>query len=263
MFPKSIFISHGGGPLPLLGDLGHQHMVSCLQQIAATIPKPKAILVISAHWESDVPTITASPRPELIYDYYGFPAESYDIQYPCTGEAQLAKQVYQQLSEAGIDARLDDNRGLDHGVFVPMKIMYPEADIPCVQLSLVSSLDERQHIEIGTALKSLPQEQILIIGSGFSFHNLMAFFSVENDDARRHNADFEHWLTEVCSSESLSEAERRDLLENWHKAPGARYCHPRHEHLLPLHVCYGVAQSAAGQSYNIEILNKKSSMYIW
>ena len=134
--PRALFISHGGGPLPLLGDPGHQEMVSCLQEIASNIPRPDAVLVVSAHWEAPVPAITACDRPPLIYDYYGFPPESYDIAYPCAGEPSLAQEVYRLLGEDGIEARLDEARGFDHGVFVPLKIMYPQAAIPCVQLSL-------------------------------------------------------------------------------------------------------------------------------
>lgn len=263
LLPKALFISHGGGPLPLLGDPGHTQMVTCLQQLAAEMPKPKAVLIISAHWECELPTITASAKPRLIYDYHGFPPESYDIQYPCAGQPLLANKVYQLLEQAGIESRLDYNRGLDHGVFVPMKIMYPDADIPCVQLSLVSTLDEGQHIAIGEALIGLEQEQVLLIGSGFSFHNLRAFFSADSEQAQQDNHDFEQWLVDICTNKGLSEAARREQLENWNKAPGARFCHPRHEHLLPLHVCYGAAQSAAEQCYAVEILNKTSSMYLW
>ncbi len=263
LLPKALFISHGGGPLPLLGDPGHTQMLTCLQQIAAAIPKPKAVVIISAHWESELPTITASANPGLIYDYYGFPPESYDIQYPCSGDPLLAQKLAELLDAAGIEARLDYDRGLDHGVFVPMKIMYPDADIPCVQLSLMSTLDERQHIAIGEALMGLEQEQVLIIGSGFSFHNLRAFFSADTDQARQNNHDFEDWLVDICTNKSLSEAARREQLANWNQALGARFCHPRHEHLLPLHVCYGAAQSVAKQAFVVEILNKTSSMYLW
>jgi 4,5-DOPA dioxygenase extradiol len=128
--PRAVFLSHGGGPLPLLGDPDHRQMVSCLQNIAVNIPRPDAILVVSAHWEEPVPTLTAASNPSLIYDYFGFPPESYDIQYPCVGEPFLAGEIYRMLGDRDIDARLDEARGLDHGVFVPLKIMYPEADIP-------------------------------------------------------------------------------------------------------------------------------------
>lgn len=174
--PKALFISHGGGPLPLLGHPGHNEMVTCLRQIAADLPRPAAIVVVSAHWEESVPTITAAANPPLIYDYYGFPSESYEIQYPCPGDPELANDIYRMLSVQGIEARLDASRGFDHGVFVPLKIMYPEADIPCVQLSLVRNLDPLLHIEIGAALQTLVDRNVLVIGSGFSFHSIDEFF---------------------------------------------------------------------------------------
>ncbi|WP_369809269.1 class III extradiol ring-cleavage dioxygenase [Paraglaciecola sp. MB-3u-78] len=139
--PNILFISHGGGPMTLLGDEGHKEMVNCLQDIATKIIKPSAIIVVSAHWEETLPTITSGDKPSLIYDYYGFPQESYEIEYPCVGDPQLAEQIYNLLESAGIDANLNEQRGFDHGLFVPLKIMYPNADIPCVQLSLVNSLD--------------------------------------------------------------------------------------------------------------------------
>lgn len=261
--PRAMFISHGGGPLPLLGDPGHREMVSCLQGIAVSLPRPDAILVVSAHWEERVPTITAGSKPPLIYDYYGFPPESYDIQYPCAGEPSLAREIYRMLGDGEIGARLDEERGFDHGVFVPLKIMYPEADIPCVQLSLVDTLDALRHIEVGNALQNLASQNVLVIGSGFSFHNLRAFFGPDNADSRQLNQAFEQWLQDVCVGSEIPEHKRREMLMQWADAPGARYCHPREEHLLPLHVCYGVAQSACTERYELTIMNKKSSMYLW
>ena len=261
--PRAMFISHGGGPLPLLGDPGHKHMVTCLQDIAADIPRPDAILVISAHWEEKVPTLTAHPNPALIYDYYGFPPESYDIQYPCDGKPELATEIYRMLGEQKIDARLDHTRGLDHGVFVPLKIMYPKADIPCVQLSLVNTLDAALHIRIGSALQGVVNKNVLVIGSGFSFHNMRAFFAPTDAESYRLNESFENWLHDVCGNRNLSEEKRQELLTHWADAPGARYCHPREEHLLPLHVCYGVSQSPCTKIYNLDILGKRSSMCVW
>ena len=203
--PRVLFLSHGGGPLPLLGDPAHLEMVLHLRAIAERMPRPSAILVVSAHWEEQAATLTSGANPEVIYDYYGFPAASYEIQYPCPGEPELAGQVRRLLGDAGIEARLDAQRGFDHGLFVPLKLMYPEADIPCIQLSLVSGLDPAEHIAIGRAQR----------------------------------------------------------LEEWALAPFARYCHPREEHLLPLHVCYGIAQSACSEYFQLEILHKKSSMYLW
>ena len=241
----------------------HGEMVSCLKAIAAEIDRPSAIIVVSAHWEESRPTITSSENPALIYDYNGFPKESYEIRYPCPGAPDLARSLAEYLAKAGIDADLDEARGFDHGLFVPLKIMFPEADVPCVQLSLIKSLDPAVHIQLGQALQDMGDQSLLLIGSGFSFHNMRAFMTPETDEAKAMNASFEDWLLDTCSDRNLSEHERRQRLVDWDFTPFARYCHPREEHLLPLHVCYGFAESACTKSYNLQILNKKSSMYLW
>lgn len=261
--PRAIFISHGGGPLPLLGDPGHSEMVACLAQMAADIPRPDAIVVASAHWEEAVPTITAQAKPPLIYDYYGFPPESYEIQYPAVGEPALAGAIHGMLSDCGIEAKLDDKRGFDHGMYVPLKIMYPEADIPCVQISLVKSLDAAFHIDIGVALQKLTEQNVLLMGSGFSFHNMRAFFAPAEAETTQLNEAFEAWLHETCASKLQAEVQRRERLIRWADAPGARYCHPREEHLLPLHVCYGAAQAPSTEVIQLPILDKQSSMIVW
>ena len=260
---RILFISHGGGPLPLLGDPGHRELVGTLQQLAGMLEKPSAIVVISAHWEAGRPTLTSGASPELIYDYYGFPEESYEIEYPAPGQPELARVIAGKLNEKGIDAELDGQRGFDHGLFVPLKIMYPDADIPCIQLSLVNSLDPDEHIRIGEALAEHPDETLLILGSGFSFHNMRAFFAPASDESRALNASFEQWLVETCTSPGLDEAERRRRLVDWASAPGARYCHPREEHLLPLHVCYGAAGRPAEKTIEFEAIGKKASAYLW
>lgn len=249
--------------MPLLGDERHQDMVDCLKTIAAKIRRPSAILVISAHWESDVPTLTSGEHPPLIYDYYGFPEESYHIQYPCPGEPDLAHQTYAALNTAQVPVQLDADRGFDHGLFVPLKIMFPDADIPCIQLSLMNSLNPSDHIQLGRALRSLAYDNLLVIGSGFSFHNLREFFKVGTPDSKAMNKAFEDWLLKTCTSPDISEEERKQRLIRWEDAPHARYCHPREEHLLPLHVCYGLAQSPCTEAFELEILGKKSSMYFW
>ena len=249
--------------MPLLGDVHHRDMVTWLQHIAADIPRPDAIIVVSAHWEEPIPTITAARTPSLLYDYYGFPPESYEIEYPCPGDPGLAGELYRLLLNSNMEARLDQDRGLDHGTFVPLKVMYPEADIPCIQLSMVDTLGAEQHIQIGEVLHNLYKQNVLIIGSGFTFHNMKAFFEPESAEAIRLNHAFEDWLEATCGSSAYSESQRRELLINWDEAPGARYCHPREEHLLPLHVCYGVARSACTRHISLTILNKKSSMYMW
>lgn len=226
-----LFISHGGGPLPLLGDPGHAEMVATLTELAGDLRKPAAILVISAHWEQQQPSITAAARPGLIYDYSGFPPAAYEITYPCPGESALAARIHRVLEQAGISSRLDDQRGFDHGVFVPLKLMYPDAEIPCVQLSLVNSLDAATHLAIGRALRALDYSNLLVIGSGFSFHNMRAFFAPDTPEIRARNEAFETWLEQTCTDPELSEAERTSRLVNWEDAPHARFCHPREEHL--------------------------------
>jgi len=246
-----LYLSHGGGPLPLLGDKGHQNMVNFIREVAPQLVKPSAILVISAHWEESKPTITSGKSPSLIYDYYGFPKASYEIEYPAPGAPELANKIFNLLGKAGIEAKLDDQRGFDHGLFVPLKMLYPEANIPCVQLSLVNSLQPEEHIQMGKALADLRKDNVLVIGSGFSFHNLKEFFMPSTKEAKAMNESFEQWLIETCSSSHFTEQEREQRLRNWHAAPAASYCHPRAEHLLPLHVCYGVAGSAAKKSISI------------
>lgn len=258
-----LFLSHGGGPKPLFGEESHREMVDCLKDMTARIEKPSAIIVISAHWEEEGPSVTSSAKPELLYDYYGFPPESYEIQYPCPGYPQLAEQISTAFKQAGFESRLESERGLDHGVFVPLKLMYPEADIPCVEVSLLSSLDSEAHIDIGRALQSLDLENVLVIGSGFTFHNMKAFFAPETDDVKAMNEAFEQWLIDTCSNPEIGEQERRERLIHWERAPHARFSHPREEHLLPLHVCYGLAQRPADEVFDLKVLNKKSSMYLW
>ncbi|MBW4936119.1 DODA-type extradiol aromatic ring-opening family dioxygenase [Marinobacter sp. F4206] len=261
--PDVLFISHGGGPMPLLGDPGHRELVDHLIDLGGMLKKPSAILVISAHWEEPVPTITAGASPPLIYDYYGFPPEAYEIQYPCPGEPALASQVYQALNKAGIPSRLDAQRGFDHGLFVPLKLMYPEADIPCIQLSLVNSLDAGEHLAIGRALRGLDCENLLVIGAGFSFHNMRAFFAPNTREVQARNQAFEDWLNQTCTDAGLLESQRAERLAHWDRAPHARFCHPREEHLLPLHVCYGLAGRASDARMTATILGKQSGIFYW
>lgn len=258
-----LFISHGGGPLPLMGDPGHKEMIEKLPKIAAELQRPSAILVISAHWEEQVPTITSSPSPALYYDYYGFPPETYEIEYPSPGNPELAGQIHKALSAAGISSKLDAKRGFDHGMFVPLKLMYPEAGIPCVQLSLVNTLDPSTHIAIGKALQQLDTENLLVLGSGFTFHNMREFFKMPSESTIAKNIAFEDWLEDSLSNKKYSENERSKRLIAWDSAPNARYCHPREEHLIPLHVCYGLAGRACDTHISATIAQKKSGMFYW
>lgn len=258
-----LFIPHGGGPMPLLGEEGHLKLISFLKKIPSELGNPQAIILISAHWEEVVPTITSGSAPNLIYDYSGFPEESYQIQYPAPGSPELAEKVFQQLKKNGIDAKLDSKRGFDHGLFVPLKLMYPEADIPCIQISLVKSLNPKVHIEMGKALARLRDENILFIGSGFSFHSLREFFTKQPNGIDAKNVAFEKWLIETCTDPDkyLSEGENR--LAHWSNAPYAKYCHPREEHLLPLHVCFGLSNAPARLVFQDKVLGKLTSSFLW
>jgi len=261
--PTVLYLSHGGGPLPLLGDPAHQQMVDTLAQIAKLLPKPKVIVVFSAHWEADEVTITHSEKPELIYDYSGFPDAAYDLSYPASGQPKLAEKVRNAFEKAGIRAHLDENRGFDHGLFVPLTLLFPQANIPCIQVSLLKNLSAKQHLALGEALKGLFDDETLVIGSGFSFHNMRAFFAKESAESTVKNRAFEQWLQQTCSDEGITEAERYQRLKDWESAPHARYCHPREEHLLPLHVCYGLMQRPCDEVFEVTILNKLASMYLW
>jgi len=171
--------------------------------------------------------------------------------------------VFALLKDKGIVAELDIQRGFDHGLFVPLKIMFPEADIPCIQLSLVNSLNPLEHIKLGEALAGLEKESVLILGSGFSFHNLKAFFTQVTAGSQRMNESFERWLIETCSNHALAEKDRVQRLVSWAAAPGARFCHPREEHLLPLHVCCGAVGRASRMFFAMNILGRKASAYLW
>jgi len=257
-----LYLSHGGGPLPLLGEPGHARLVGFLEQLPAQLPRPQAIVVISAHWEAPVPTLTSSARPPLLYDYYGFPEASYHITYPAPGAPELARRIQGLLAQRDLPAQLDAERGLDHGVFVPLKLLYPQADIPCLQLSLIGSLDARTHLRMGQALAPLRSDGVLVLGSGFSFHNMQALMSqTPGPDAR--NAEFQDWLIATCTDPALHESERAERLRQWTQAPHARYCHPREEHLLPLHVAYGAAGSAASVIFDDFVIGKRTVAFLW
>ncbi len=260
-----LYLPHGGGPLPLIGDERHAELVNFLKEIATRISEPSAILVISAHWEADQPTITSGSHPELIYDYYGFPAESYDIQYPAPGNPQLANEVLELIHHSGVSAVLDDQRGFDHGLFVPLKLMFPKANISCIQLSLLNNLDPLQHIAMGKSLAALRKKNVLIIGSGMSFHNMRAFFSSDTNSSKESEL-FNDWLIETCVSQTIPTEEREQRLIEWEKAPSARFCHPREEHLLPLHVCFGIAFAEtpiAEVVFNQGVMGKRVAGLLW
>lgn len=258
---RVVYFSHGGGPLPLLGDPGHKAMIDFMNVLPEQLILPDLILVISAHWEESVPTLLGSPNPPMFYDYYGFPSETYKVQYPAPGAPDKASQIARMLSDAGIPAQINPSRGYDHGHFIPLLLMYPQANIPTLQLSLIRGLDPEQHLQLGEALRALLNENALVIGSGFSFHNMSAFSWRSNGKPDPANNAFQDWLIEANTKPSY--VATRNALLNWEQAPSARYCHPREEHLLPLLVCAGLAQAPAQVIFDDQILGKRGLAFGW
>lgn len=255
-----LYIPHGGGPLPLLNHKGHLELIQFLKEIPEQLEQPDTIIIVSAHWEQSIPTLTASASPPLIYDYNGFAPEAYEIDYPAPGNPRIAEKLLSILERQNIHAQLDKRWGFDHGVFVPLKLMYPDARIPCIQLSLINGLDPLQHINLGCALKELRDEKILVLGSGFSFHNMKTFSQTGIDSK---NVEFDQWLVETMTDPLLSTSNRKDRLINWQDAPHSKYCHPREEHLLPLHVCYGITEMPARLVFHGSVLGKTSCAFLW
>ena len=253
-FP-SIFIPHGGGPCFFMdwtrGPANTwDNMASWLTELPLTwSKKPKAIIIFSAHWEMDVVHINSNAAPELIYDYYGFPEHTYQLTYPAPGSPELAKEIQALFSTAGIKSQLDPDHGFDHGTFVPLKVMLPDADIPVVQVSLHSSLDPDFHLQMGAALQSLRNDNVLILGSGMSFHNMQIL--MQGSDSGNHAQHFDAWLTDACTQAS---PERNELLTNWQSAPSAITCHPREEHLIPLMVAAGAAGYDKGENIFTDVV---------
>ena len=166
MTPRALYIPHGGGPMPVLGDPGHTELITYLEGLAGELGKPSAIVVVSAHWEEATPHITANPQPELYFDYYGFPPETYEYTYDAPGSVELAERLSRALAAADFDPVLDTERGFDHGMFIPLMLMYPDASIPVVQVSLVDGLDTETHIALGEALRPEIDGDVLVLGSG-------------------------------------------------------------------------------------------------
>jgi len=243
-FP-TLFISHGGGPWPYIEDMRQRFAVTAseLQKLSAALPaKPKAILVITGHWEAPQFTVSTAEHPPMEYDYYGFPEHTYHVQYPAAGNPALAKRVAELLGLAGITCDEDSSRGFDHGVFVPLMLMYPEADVPVVMLSMKSSYDPLEHIKAGAALAPLRDEGVLIIGSGLTYHNMRGFGRPASYEP---SVQFEHYLNQAISDPDPQQ--RNQALVGWEQAPFARLVHPREDHLIPLMVVAGAAGESVGQ----------------
>lgn len=240
----TFFISHGGGPWPWMKDEwqgAYDLLAAALRRMPQDIgTRPHAVLMVSAHWEESEFTVQSHPAPGMIYDYSGFPDYTYRIRYTAPGSPALALRVQHLLQGAGIAARQDAERGFDHGMYAPMAVIYPEADMPTVQLSLERGLDPQAHLAMGRALAPLRNEGVLIVGSGLSYHNLRAF----GPAAKQPSAAFDAWLGETLASTGAS---RSAALARWQQAPSARQAHPREEHLMPLMVAVGAAEGDPAQ----------------
>jgi aromatic ring-opening dioxygenase catalytic subunit (LigB family) len=255
----SLYIPHGGGPCFFMPDPRGTwtRMEAYLRGLPQSLPEPpRAILVVSGHWEERAFAFTGSAvHPGLIFDYYGFPPETYRLTWPAAGAPWLAERGAELLRAAGLPAAIDAERGFDHGVFVPLKVMFPEADVPVVQMSLHASLDPALHVAAGEALASLRDEGVLVLGSGMSFHNLRAMGDPRVAEPSR---AFDQWLADAAAAPA---GERAALLARWGEAPWARLCHPREEHLLPLMVAAGASAALGSHDYGELVLGGAVSAF--
>ena len=237
------FVSHGGGPWPWMKDQyggAYDKLEASLVDIPRQVgTRPKAVLVVSSHWEAEGFMVSSGSAPGMIYDYGGFPPHTYQIQYPAPGKPQLAERVAQLLNGASQPATLDAARGFDHGTFSMLKSVYPDADMPVVQLSIRRGYDPAVHLAAGRALAPLRDEGVLILGSGLSFHNLRQF----GPGGALASHAFDAWLQHVLLESSPPDREQAML--HWSEAPFARHAHPREDHLVPLWVALGAAEQEA------------------
>lgn len=258
LLQPTYFIPHGGGPCFFMDDPSGTWtgMENFLRALPEDFPeRPKAIIVVSGHWETKGFAFTGSQHPGLIYDYSGFPSHTYQLRYDVPGNPALAAQAAGLLQNAGLIANVDDARGLDHGVFIPMKVALPDADIPMIEMSVERGLDPGLHLTAGRALAPLRKDGVVIIGSGMSFHNMRGY-----GDPRftQPSEIFDQWLTE---SVQLAAQERGENLTRWKDAPQGRLCHPREEHLLPLMVAAGAAEGKGEHVYSEQVMCTALSGY--
>jgi|SRR5580698_5793053 4,5-DOPA dioxygenase extradiol len=230
-----LFVSHGAPTLPL--DEAHPTH-AFLKTLGPGLPKPSAILMVSAHWDTTVPTVTGTVRHDTIHDFQGFPEPLYALRYPAPGAPALARETAGLLQAAGLEARIDPSRGLDHGAWVPLMLMYPEAKVPVVQLSLQTRLGPAHHLKLGAALAPLRERGVLIIGSGGATHNLREFFRPVPGQDESYVKAFSDWLRGV-----LKKNDRESLVDYRARAPEAARAHPTEEHFLPLLVAAGASDT--------------------
>lgn len=233
----ALFISHGAPTLPL-EDSPARHFIAAL---GAELPQPAAILAVSAHWETARPRVGGAERPETIHDFHGFPEALYRLRYPAAGAPQLAQRVASLLRDAGLSADIDEDRGLDHGAWTPLLLMYPQANIPVAQLSIQPDQDALYHWRLGEALRPLRDEGVLVLASGSATHNLREFRGRAADsDAAPWARAFGEWL-----ADTLEHGRTDDLLDYRRRAPEAVRNHPTDEHLLPVFVAAGAGTPGA------------------
>jgi len=239
------FLSHGGGPWPWLkAERGttYDQLAASLHELRRELDHaPRAVLMVSGHWEADRFLLSSAAHPPMVYDYYGFPEHTYHIRYDAPGAPALADTVRAMLERGGVTSGLDAQRGFDHGTFTLMHMMYPEADLPLVQLSLKAGYDPAEHIKVGELIAPLRDEGVLIIGSGLSYHDLRGMRGGAGAQA---SAAFDRWLNDTLVKSSPDERRRRLL--RWSAAPAARAAHPREDHLIPLMVAVGAAGDDVG-----------------
>ncbi len=236
------YISHGGGPWPWVPQMRatFAKLEDSLRRLAAEQAQtPRAVLMVSGHWETPDFAVMGAARPPMVYDYANFPEHTYRVTYPSPGAPpELAERTRALIEAAGLPSAIDPDRGYDHGVFVPMAVMYPEAEVPLYQVSLQHGYDPEAHFRLGRALAPLRGEGVLIVGSGLSYHNLANF----GPGAREPSAGFDAWLGETLKAPP---GERTARLLDWDSAPYARAAHAEEDHLVPLFAALGAAEDAA------------------
>lgn len=263
----ALFVNHGGGPLPLLGDKDHVGLTVFLRDEVkkhVNLKEVKAIILVTAHWEEDDVTISSGKHHDMYFDYYGFPPESYEYKYDAPGDPDTAERIHEALKKAGIRSKLDPQRGWDHGVFVPMMLINPAADIPIIQISVLNSQDPERHYQLGKVLYEFRKEGIAVFGSGMSYHNMREFRYSRNNN-KVVNKEFDDYLLKVCTAED--EQARRDGLLVWREQTGATEAHPIRaaEHLMPLLVIAGAGGSKpAERIFNWDMSGTfRLSGFIW
>jgi len=243
----TFYLTHGGGPWPYMtGEFRRRFALleASLEKLPARLgSRPKAILVVSGHWEESDFAVMASPAPPMVYDYGGFPEPLYHIRYPAAGSPELARRTADLIQQSGLTTHLDAVRGFDHGTYSLLAITHPQADIPVIQVAIRSDYDPQAHLQLGRALAPLRDEGVLIVGSGSSYHNLREF--MRPTPRNEASVQFDSWLHDTLVRGPIGQ--RSERLAAWDRAPAARLAHPQEDHLLPLHVAVGAAEQETGQ----------------